>query len=58
MLWRRTALAIGLVVLFAPAVARAQLSPPATAMCQFANGKTITIEYSSPRYEDERFSVV
>ena len=49
MLWQRTALAIGVVVLFTPVVARAQLSPPATAMCQFANGKTVTIEYSSPR---------
>jgi hypothetical protein len=49
MLWQRTASAIGVVVLFAPVVARAQLSPPATATCQVANGKTITIEYSSPR---------
>jgi hypothetical protein len=49
MLLERTALAFGIVVLFAPVVARAQLSPPATAMCQFANGKAITIEYSSPR---------
>ena len=49
MLWQRTALAIGVVVLCAPVVARAQLSPSATATCQFASGKTITIEYSSPR---------
>jgi hypothetical protein len=49
MQWKRTAWAIGLVVLFAPGVARAQMSPPATATCQFADGKTITIEYSSPR---------
>ena len=56
MLWQKTGLGIGLVVLFVLAVAgfsgiarAAQLSPPATAMCQFADGKTITIEYSSPR---------
>ena len=56
MLRQKTGLGIGLVVLFVLAVAgssriarAAQLSPPATAMCQFADGKTITIEYSSPR---------
>jgi hypothetical protein len=56
MLHQRTALAIALVVLLAPGVAgfsrftrAAQLSPPATATCRFADGKTIAIEYSSPR---------
>lgn len=28
---------------------RAQMSPPAKASCQFSNGKTITVNYSSPR---------
>ena len=61
MLRHKTGLGIGLVVLFVLAiggfsrVARAaQLSPPATAMCQFANGKTITIEYSSPRVRERQ----
>jgi len=61
MLRQKTGLGIGLIVLFVPAlggfsrVARAaQLSPPATAMCQFTDGKTITIEYSSPRVRGRR----
>jgi len=56
MLRQKTGLGIGLVVLFISAAAgfsraarAAQLSPPATAMCPLAGGKTITIEYSSPR---------
>jgi hypothetical protein len=56
MLRQKTGLGIGLVVFFVLAVAgfsrvarAAQLSPPTSAMCQFADGKTITIEYSSPR---------
>src|SRR5262245_53644362 len=61
MLRQKTGLGIGLVVLFVPAIAgfsrvarAAQLSPPATAMCQFADGKTITIEYSSPRVRERK----
>ena len=61
MLRQKTGLGIGLVVLFVPAVAgfsrvarAAQLSPPATAMCQFTDGKTITIEYSSPRVRERK----
>ena len=61
MLRQRTGLGIGLVVLFVPIIAgfsrvarAAQLSPPATAMCQFADGKTITIEYSSPRVRERK----
>jgi hypothetical protein len=49
---RPRGLAVGLVILFASAVAGlrgAQMSPSATAMCKFADGKTITIEYSSPQ---------
>ena len=56
MLRQMTGLSIGLVVLFVLAIAgfsrvarAAQLSPAATAMCRFADGKAITIEYSSPR---------
>lgn len=56
MLRQKTGLGIGLVVVFVSAIAgfsrvarAAQLSPPAMAMCQFADGKTITTEYSSPR---------
>jgi hypothetical protein len=41
--------AVAVVVLFAPAVAGAQMSPSASAACKFADGKTITIEYSSPQ---------
>src|SRR5262245_9926724 len=46
MLWQKTGLAFAGISLVAGV---AQLSPPATAMCQFADGKTITTEYSSPR---------
>src|SRR5215467_7200403 len=56
MLRKKTGSSIGRVVLFVSiievfslVVRAAQLSPQATAMCQFADGKTITIEYSSPR---------
>lgn len=49
------------IVLFMTAIAglsrvvrAAQLSPPATAVCAFADGKTITIEYSSPRVRNRK----
>jgi hypothetical protein len=61
MLQLKTRLDLGLAVLFVLAAAgfsgvarAAQLSPPATAMCQFADGKTITIEYSSPRVRERK----
>ena len=61
MLRQKAGLGIGLVVFLVPAiagvsrVARAgQLSPPSTAMCQFADGKTVTIEYSSPRVRERK----
>jgi hypothetical protein len=43
----------GLIVSAAPAVARHKgdppASPPAKASCQFSDGKTVAIDYSSPR---------
>jgi len=36
-------------VLFTPAAGFAQASPPATAACKCADGKTITVDYSSPQ---------
>jgi hypothetical protein len=56
MLRQKTAFTVGLLVLFVLALAgfrqfnrRTPASPPATATCRFADGKTITVEYSSPR---------
>lgn len=44
---------LGLAALAAPGMARQfggqQLSPAAKASCRFADGKTITVDYSSPR---------
>src|ERR1041385_8127529 len=40
---------IFLMALFMAASSHAQESPPAKAMCKFADGKTITVDYSSPR---------
>jgi len=31
-------------------------SPPAQAQCKFADGKTITVDYSSPRMKDRKIS--
>jgi len=31
-------------------------SPPASAQCKFADGKTISVDYSSPRAKGGRFS--
>ena len=44
-------LAIFLIALAALALAqeKAPLSPPAQAQCKFADGKTVTVNYSSPR---------
>jgi hypothetical protein len=47
------AILCGLAVCAAPGAARQfggnQMSPPAKASCQFSDGKTVTIDYSSPR---------
>jgi hypothetical protein len=40
---------IGLTVLPIPSESQEILSPPAKAACKFADGKTITVAYSSPR---------
>jgi Protein of unknown function (DUF2911) len=46
---------LGLAALASPGMARqfggggSRLSPPAKASCRFADGKTITVDYSSPR---------
>ncbi len=39
----------GLTVVAIPGWTRQVLSPPAKAACKFADGKTITVAYSSPR---------
>ncbi len=56
MLRRRVMLPLLLLSLaIAPAASRSQensepiLSPPATAACKFADGKTISVNYASPR---------
>ncbi len=53
---RKAAFVVVLLVLSVPAVSGfgqfgrgTPLSPPASAACQFADGKTVTVEYSSPR---------
>ncbi len=40
---------IGLTVLAIPSNSQEVLSPPARAACKFADGKTISVAYSSPR---------
>jgi hypothetical protein len=54
-------LLVGLWVLATPAYAQQKKadkskrpSPPATAQCKFADGNTITVDYSSPRMKDRK----
>jgi hypothetical protein len=42
-------LLLGLTVMAIPGRSRQVLSPPAKAACKFADGKTITVGYASPR---------
>jgi len=45
----RFVILFGLTVLAIPSKSQEVLSPPAKAACKFADGKTITVAYSSPR---------
>ena len=45
----RFVILFGLTVVAIPSKSQEVLSPPAKAACKFADGKTITVAYSSPR---------
>jgi Protein of unknown function (DUF2911) len=48
-----SAVMLSLGMLSAPVMAQ-RMSPPAKASCQFSDGKTITVDYSSPRVRDRK----
>lgn len=48
------AVAIGAAISNAEAQQRPRPSPPATAECKFTDGKTITVDYSSPRMRERK----